>query len=476
MKVVVTEQPIEELQTEALVIPVFEGDKNFSDRVPDNLTESDFSGKLYETFLIPPSAETPKILLVGAGKKIDFDARLARNVAGAATRRLLKSKVKKIAFDAAIYDKPSLIIEGVGLAEFDPGIYKTGKDRPGKIDELTILGKISNSEIRKSQNIIETTNWVRRLVSEPANLLTPKHIVNEARSIAKTSNLGIEIYDEKQAARAGMGAFVGIAKGSHEPSYMLALKYLYKKGAPTLGVVGKGITFDSGGISIKPSDKMHEMKMDMAGAAATIGFMKLVGELKPKMNVVGVTPLTENLPGGGALKPGDVVKALNGKTIEVQNTDAEGRVVLSDALVYAQKLGATKIVDLATLTGAAIVALGAEATAILGSNQEFTDRVIKSGSEVGERMWQLPIYPEHKDLLRSDIADMANIAPTRGAGVIAGAVFLQEFIEPKNSWVHLDIAGTAWLDNEKTYMTKGATGVGIRTLLNLLDNLQAEIN
>src|SRR3990172_2708696 len=202
MKVVATEQPIEELQTESLVIPVFEGDKNFSERVPANLTESDFSGKLYETFLIPPSAETPKILLVGAGKKADFDVRLARNIAGAATRRLLKSKVKRIAFDASIYDKPSLIIEGVGLAEFDPGIYKTGKDRPTKVEELTILGIISSSEIKKSLNIVETTNWVRRLISEPANLLTPKHIVEHARQIAKTSNLGIEVYDEKQAARA----------------------------------------------------------------------------------------------------------------------------------------------------------------------------------------------------------------------------------------------------------------------------------
>ena len=273
-----------------------------------------------------------------------------------------------------------------------------------------------------------------------------------------------------------MGAFAGIAQGSHEPSYMVALKYIYRKDAPTLGVVGKGITFDSGGLSIKPSEKMHEMKMDMAGAAATIGFMKLVAELKPKMNVVGATPLTENLPGGGALKPGDVVKAMNGKTIEVLNTDAEGRVVLADGLLLAQKLGATKIVDLATLVGATIVALGPEATAILGNSQEFVDQAIKSGEEVGERMWQFPIYPEHKDLLRSEIADMANVPANRGAGVIAGAVFLQEFIDPKVQWVHLDIAGTAWLDGEKPYLAKGPTGVGVRTLVKLLDKLQTDLN
>jgi leucyl aminopeptidase len=216
---------------------------------------------------------------------------------------------------------------------------------------------------------------------------------------------------------------------------------------------------------------MHEMKMDMAGAAATIAFMRVVGELRPKLNVVGITPLTENLPGGGALRPGDVVKALNGKTIEVLNTDAEGRVVLADGLVLAQKLGATKVVDLATLTGAVIVALGSEATAALGNKKEFLEQVIESGEESGERTWQLPIYSEHKELLRSEIADIANIPPSRGAGVIAGAVFLQEFIEKNNSWVHLDIAGTAWLDSEKPYLAKGPTGVGIRTLLSLLEKL-----
>lgn len=473
MKVVATEQPIEELQAEALVIPVFDGNKTLSDKVSFNLSPEDFSGKLYETFLIPAVSKSPKILLVGAGKKIDFDARVARNVAGAAARRLLKSRVRSIAFEADIFENPALIVEGVGLAEFDPGIYKTGKDKTKTIDELTILGKLTTSEIRKAINSVETTNWVRHLISEPANQLTPKKIVDQARKIARDYDLGIEVYDEKQAKREGMGAFAGIAQGSHEPSYMVALKYNYKKDAPTLGIVGKGITFDSGGLSIKPSEKMHEMKMDMAGAATTIGFLKLVAQLRPKMNVVGVTPLTENLPGGGALKPGDVVVAMNGKTIEVLNTDAEGRVVLADGLLLAQKLGATKIVDLATLTGAVIVALGNEVSAALGNKSDFTQLVIESANKAGERAWELPLFSEHKEMLKSDIADLANIPPSRGAGVIAGAIFLQEFIEPKNSWVHLDIAGTAWLDGEKPYMAKGATGVGVRTLLNLLETLQS---
>ena len=477
MKVTTTSLPLEKIETESLVFPVFENEvKNF----PENLTtlidllkldvnlENEFTGKTYETFLIPGKT---KILLVGAGKKEDFDNRVALNLAGTAARRLQKSKVKSVAFDARLYKDPSVIIEGFGIGQFDPGIYKTGKDKLKEIEELIIVGEINPKNIKTSTAYVTAVNWARKLITEPANKLTPKNIVDEAKKIARDYKLQIEVIDEKEAVRRGMGAFAGIAQGSHQPSFMLVLKYIYNKTAETLGVVGKGITFDSGGISIKPSDKMHEMKMDMAGAASAIGFMKLVGEYKPKINVVCVTPLTENLPGGGALKPGDVVKALNGKTIEVLNTDAEGRVVLSDALVYAQKLGATKLIDLATLTGAVIVALGNDTTAILGNKVDFTQKVINASTQAGERIWELPIFPEHKEFLKSDIADMANIPPSRGAGTIAGAVFLQEFIEPKNSWVHLDIAGTAWLDSEKPYLAKGPTGVGIRTLLKLIEQI-----
>ncbi len=471
MRVSTSDLSIENIKADAVVISVFEGEKpQIHSKLPVFNFE-DFSGKLYETLQIPGTSQTPIILLVGLGKKEDVDSRVERNAAGAAIRRLVKSKVKIIAYDAKGYKDPGLIIEGAGIGEFDPGIHKTGKEKATKIEELVILGKLTLAQIKESLAIVETTNWVRHLIVEPANQLTPAHIVNEAKKIAKDYKFEIEVFNEVQAQRAGMGAFVGIAQGSHVPSYFVAMKYFASKSYPTLGVVGKGITFDSGGISIKPSDKMHEMKMDMAGAAAAIGFMRLVGEFKPKINVVVVTPLTENLPGGGALKPGDVVKSLAGKTIEVLNTDAEGRVVLSDGLTFAQKLGATKIVDLATLKGAVLVALGTEATGVLGNNKEFVDQVITSGEQAGERMWQLPIYPEHKEMLRSDIADMANIPPSRYGGVIAGAVFLQEFINEGNTWAHLDIAGTAWLEGEKPYMAKGPTGVGVRTLVTLMRKL-----
>ncbi len=250
------------------------------------------------------------------------------------------------------------------------------------------------------------------------------------------------------------------------------MSYTVNKKVPTLAVVGKGITFDSGGISLKPSAKMHDMKMDMSGAASCLGFMDVVGELKPKVNIVALMPLTENLPDGKALKPGDVLKSMNGKTIEVLNTDAEGRVVLADALDYAGKFKPDYLVDLATLTGAVDIALGSEATAILGNKQSFIDTVIKAGESVGERMWQLPIYPEHTDLLRSEIADVSNIPPSRSAGVIAAAVFLKEFIKDGIDWAHLDIASTAWTESEKPYIAKGPTGVGVRTLVKLVENLE----
>lgn len=484
MKVTSTTNPLDKIEADALVLPWFE-DQPFPDRIIDLSQKvsgalvaakdiGEFKGKLYELTPIFTHGKIPatRLLLVGLGKKTELDNRLLRNAAGAAGRKLQKMGAKTVAFEATLFENPGLIIEGVGLGEYDPGIYKTAKDKLGKIEELVIVGKAKDADIKKSLLVVEASNWARNLINEPANKLTPKHLVDEAKKIATKYRLQIEILDEKEALKMGMGAFAGIAQGSAQPSYILSLKYVADRKAPTLGVVGKGITFDSGGLSIKPSEKMHEMKMDMAGAATALAFMKLVGELKPKINVVAVTPITENLPGGRAIKPGDVVKSLSGKTIEVINIDAEGRVVLSDGLTWAQKLGATYIVDLATLVGATIVALGSEASAILGNKQNFVDQVIGAGEKAGERLWQFPIYPEHKELLRSDIADMANVPPHRGAGVIAGAVFLQEFIEPRNSWAHLDIASTAWLDGEKPYLAKGPTAVGIRTLLNLIDSFE----
>ncbi len=485
MKITTTDKPLEKIKADALALVLFEGekpqgevaslDKKISGSISEVIRLKEFKGKLYEVTSIFTHGKIPaiRVLLVGAGKKADFSPRIARNLAGAAARRAQKIGAKSLAFYLEKGETGEEIIEGVMLGAFDPGLYKSKKEET-TINELIVIGKVGAEIIKHAITVSESINWVRRLVNEPANVMTPSEMAKEAEKLGREYRFKVEVISEEEAEKKGMGAFVGISKGSEEPSFMVSISYKVDKKAPNLGIVGKGITFDSGGISLKPSKKMHDMKMDMSGAAACLGFMKIIGELKPKVNVIAVLPLTENLPGGRALKPGDVLKALNGKTIEVLNTDAEGRVVLADSLVYAQELGATKIVDLATLTGAVGVALGGEAAAILGNKQVFVDSVIKAGGEAGERLWQLPIYPEHKDLLKSDLADISNIPPSKGAGVIAGAVFLQEFVENKNDWAHLDIASTAWLDGEKPYMAKGPTGVGVRTLVKLVESLEKE--
>jgi len=482
MKISSQELQLNKVEADALVLPLFQGEelsgvvedlnKSISSSISETMKLGDFKGRLYEVTPIYTHGKVPaaRVLLIGAGKKGDFDSRLSRNISGASARRAMKLGVKNLAFYLRDGFSAPEVIEGVGLANFDGGLYKSKKEDDSEINELILIGKVNLQTIKRSNVVVESTNWVRKMISEPANMMTPQHMVGEAKMLAKQYGFEIEVINEKQATQRGFGAFIGVARGSEEPSYIVVLRYK-GKGSEKLGIVGKGITFDSGGISIKPGERMHEMKYDMAGAAACFGAMKVVGELKPQTSVTMVTPLTENLPGGRAQKPGDLLKSLSGKTIEVLNTDAEGRLVLSDALTYAQKLGAIKLIDLATLTGAANVALGHEAAAILGNKQNWIEQVTSAGKEAGERYWQLPLFLEHKELLKSDVADMANIPPSRGAGVIAGAVFLQEFIEEKNSWAHLDIAATAWLDGEKPYMSKGATGFGVRTLVKLVEEL-----
>ncbi|MEX0616887.1 MAG: leucyl aminopeptidase [Candidatus Woykebacteria bacterium] len=485
MKILTTDQPLDKVKADALAIVLFDGekpqgaidelDKKISGSISEVIRLKEFKGKLYEVTSIFTHGKIPsiRVLLIGGGKKADFSPRIARNLAGTAARRAQKIGAVSLAFCLEKGETAGEVIEGALLGIFDPGIYKTKKNE-NKLEELIITGKVDEKLLKHSQAVCEATNWARHLVAEPANVMTPSYLVQEARKLAKEYHYDIEVLDEGEAKKRGMGGFGAIAKGSEEPSFIVALKYKggKVKDENTLGVVGKGITFDTGGISLKPGDKMHDMKMDMAAAAATLGFMKVVGELKPKINIVAVVPLTENMPSGRATKPGDVVKALNGKTIEILNTDAEGRVVLSDSLVWAQKLGAKKIFEFSTLTGATTVVLGEEASCIMGKPQVWVDSVIESGEKVGERAWQLPLYPEYTDLLRSDIADMANIPPTRAADVIAGAMFLEQFIENKNPWIHMDIGATAWQGNEKPYIAKGPTGVGVRTLVKLIEELE----
>jgi leucyl aminopeptidase len=297
--------------------------------------------------------------------------------------------------------------------------------------------------------------------------MTPTELARRATEMAQTFGLEIDVLDEARMKELGMGALLGVAQGSAEPAKLIVLSYTPASHSDeTVAIVGKGITFDTGGISIKPADGMEKMKYDMAGGATTLGAMRAIAQLKPSVNVLGIVPATENMPGGRAQRPGDVVRSMAGKTIEVINTDAEGRLVLADALAYARKLGATKLVDLATLTGAVSIALGDVYVAVLGNNQDWIDTIIASGKSAGEKFWQLPLDPDYREQIKSEIADIKNVGG-RKAGTITAAYFLREFVE-ETPWAHLDIAGTAWNDSTKPYLSTGPTGVGVRTLVRLV--------
>jgi leucyl aminopeptidase len=318
----------------------------------------------------------------------------------------------------------------------------------------------------------------RELSNEPSSVLTPSELAERAKEVATRYGLDVDVLDESRMKELGMGALLGVARGSDEPAKLIVLRYTPDESEPmgndadVIAIVGKGITFDSGGISIKPAEGMEKMKYDMSGAAATLAAMRAIAQLKPRVNVIGVMPATENMPSGRAYKPGDVLRAMSGKTIEVINTDAEGRLILADAISYARKLGATRVIDLATLTGAVAIALGATNVAALTNDQGFLDEVRAAAREVGERFWQLPMDDDYRELIKSDIADIKNAAG-RYAGTITAAWFLREFADD-TPWVHLDIAGTAWENERKPHMAKGPTGVAIRTLINYICNHAAE--
>jgi leucyl aminopeptidase len=354
-------------------------------------------------------------------------------------------------------------------------MYKTESKEERRIDELILCAAapvpndaLANG-VSRGRIIGDAVNTARELINEPSSTLTPTELAERAKETANRFGLDIDVLDEARMKELGMGALLGVARGSDEPARLVILRYTPEGAEPmgndaeVIAIVGKGITFDSGGISIKPAEGMEKMKYDMSGAASTLAAMSAIAQLKPRINVIGIMPATENMPSGRAYKPGDVLRAMSGKTIEVINTDAEGRLILADAISYARKLGATRIIDLATLTGAVSVALGTINVGMLGNNQEFIDEVRAAAKEVGERFWQLPLDEDYREQIKSDIADIKN-SGGRNAGTITAAYFLREFAEDV-PWVHLDIAGTAWENERKPHMAKGPTGVAIRALI-----------
>lgn len=490
MKVKVRSGSIINIKCDLLVVNVFEGlkvpggatavvDKKLSGAIVDLIKSGEISGKLGEVNLIHTQGKLParQVLVVGLGKSVEFELDKVRIAASAAVSEAKRIKARNVATvvhgagigGLKIPEAAQALVEGslIGAYKYK-GFATTKDDSSFTVDELTIVElskakiKAIASGIRMGQIIVESVNNARDLVNAPANRVTPTFIAARAKKIP---GLKVKVLSLADAKKMGMEAFYSVSKGSEEPAKFIIIKY--GKGKPEIALVGKGITFDAGGISLKPSRNLWEMKIDMSGAAAVLETMRAISKLKVRKNVVGILPCTENMPDGEAQKPGDVVGSLTGKTIEIISTDAEGRMVLADGIGYANKLKVKKIIDVATLTGACVSALGDAASGIMGSDQELVDQLIAAGKRSGEKLWQLPLFEEYKDYSKSKIADIKNTSGQGKAGPSIGGLFLRLFAE-ETSWAHIDIAGTAFLDKGRGYLSDGATGVMVRTLVELL--------
>jgi len=423
----------------------------------------------------------PKVVVVGMGKASELDAERARNVAAAGIKSLWRSTAKRVAIvvpGGALSEEraTAAAVEGAVYAMWRPEAHRTREEerRLPPIDTITLVtAKPQSAAIARGQVIGEAVNAQRRLANEPANKMTPTLLADEARALAKQSGVQIEVLDRAKCKSLAMGSYLSVAQGSHEEPRFIVMRYRGRGGKGyDVGFVGKGITFDSGGISIKPADNMHHMKADMTGAASVIAAISAIGKLKPKVNVIAVAPCTENLPGGGATKPGDVFTSMSGKTVEVINTDAEGRLVLIDGLTYAQREGATRVVDVATLTGAIAVALGPYFVGLFGKPRAFVDTVQRVAGEAGDRVWPMPLTAEYRDEIKGEVADIRNSAGREG-GAIKAAAFLESVIEDGTEWAHLDIAGVDWSDRDRPYAPRGPQGPSVRTLVALAESLAA---
>src|SRR6266436_1160807 len=442
----------------------------------DLLASGELTGRAFENNLLhkPAGLKAKRLLLISGGAAKKFSAYDLRRVAGAAVRTLKSRGIRSFAFIAPTgipaEEAVRAIVEGALVGNFDPDYYRSDR-KDQKIDALTILasGNSDQAALEKAaheaQVIGESQNFTRDLVNEPSNRMTPTILADRAKKMSAEVGLKCEVFGGDKIKELKMGAFWSVAQGSDEPPALIVLRY-EPAGAPekpVLGLVGKGITFDTGGISIKPADGMEKMKYDMAGGATMIGAMRAIALLKPKVKVIGIVCATENMPSGKAQKPGDVQIAMSGKSIEIINTDAEGRLVLADGLYYARQLGCTHLIDAATLTGAVVVALGSVNAGIFGNDEQMFEQFSKALSKAGEKMWRMPLDDEYKELIRSNIADIVNSGGRYG-GAITAAMFLKEFAEDV-PWLHLDIAGTAWTEEQKPWIAKGPSGIALRSLV-----------
>lgn len=445
--------------------------------ISDLVASGELTGRAFETVMLhrPQGLKAKRLLVVGAGKAKTFSHAEVRKAAGSAIRALKPKMIKSCAFVApelssSAEDAVRIIVEGALVADFDPDTYRSDR-KDLSVKEITVVaptgsdqGRLQNA-LTQGRVIGESQNFTRELVNEPSNRLTPTMLAERAKNMCDTVGLKCELMGPAKIKEMKMGAFWSVAQGSDEEPRLIVMRY-EPQGAPekpVLGLVGKGITFDTGGISIKPADGMEKMKYDMAGGAAMIGAMRAIALLKPKVKVIGIVCATENMPSGKAQKPGDVQIAMSGKSIEIINTDAEGRLVLADGLFYARTLGCTHLIDAATLTGACVVALGYANAGVFANNEDAYQHFTQALQRSGEKFWRLPLDPEYLDQIRSNIADIMNTGG-RWGGASTAAVFLKEFVDD-TPWLHLDIAGTAWMEENKSWIAKGPSGIGVRSLI-----------
>jgi leucyl aminopeptidase len=476
VKVEVRQAEIAEADADLLVVGLHEGEE-----LPAPLNEAPGAGDAKAGFkkLSPLYPESPaRVLVAGLGKREEMDAERARVAAALAVKKAAALEATSLAWLLPDSDEEEATAEGIvtgtilGAYRFDR-FHSKDSDNPAPpaIESLTLIAPEGLAAAAEAARVCaEAQNSARDLQSLPSNVATPSYLARRARSIASFHDkVTADVLGREEIAAKEMGGLLAVSKGSAEEPQMIVMRYAGGGSGPTLGLVGKGVTFDTGGISIKPSAGMEEMKMDMSGAAAVIEAVAAIAELGLAVDLVAVVPSTENMPSGEAVKPGDVITQYSGKTVEVNNTDAEGRLILADALAYAVELGAERVVDLATLTGAVLVALGSTYAALISNDDGLAGTVEEAGTTTGELVWRLPLHPEYKELFKGKVADLSNVSPKRKAGTIYAGSFLEEFVG-KTPWAHIDIAGTAW-DVGREYTGNDASGYGVRLLVELAREL-----
>jgi leucyl aminopeptidase len=476
MKVSVSQNELAAVEADLVAIGLCEGEE-----LPAELASArgaaDAKGSFKKLATVHPE-QPARVLVAGLGKRGDLDAERLRIAAALVAKEAGKLSASSLAWVLPEGDDVEALAEGIvtgtilGAYSFDRFKSKDPEDpQPAKLDSLTLLGPESIAGDAEAARVCaEAQNRARDLQSLPANVATPSYLANRAEEIAAAhDSLSVEVFGREEIAAKKMGGLVAVSQGGAEDPRLIVLRYDGGSSGETLGLVGKGVTFDTGGISLKPSAGMQEMKMDMSGSAAVLEAVGAIAELGLELNLIAVVPSTENMPSGTAIKPGDIITQYNGKTVEVNNTDAEGRLILADALTYAIEQGADRVVDIATLTGAVMIALGSTYAAVISNDDDLAGAIEAVGEGTGELVWRLPLHAEYKALMKGTVADLTNAAPKRKAGTLSAAGFLEEFVGD-TPWAHLDIAGTAW-DVGRAYTGSDASGYGVRLLTGLARSL-----